>query len=101
MVDYLSREFRDLFVDSEGHPLGIHEIAEIMLSEDAQTQDALWPQLWAMQQVEPLVSDLLEDVYAEYLQLLEKAFEAEGSQSPRAEAICLMALLESEALFTG
>ena len=101
MVDYLSDEFRDLFVNSEGHPLGIHAIAEIMLSEDAQAQDALWPQLWAMQQVEPLVSDLLEDVYAEYLQLLEKAFEAEGSQSPRAEAICLMALLESEALFTG
>lgn len=101
MVDYLSDQFRDLFVNSEGHPLGIHAIAEIMLSEDAQAQDALWPQLWAMQQVEPLVSDLLEDVYAEYLQLLEKAFEAEGSQSPRAEAICLMALLESEALFTG
>ena len=71
MVDYLSDEFRDLFVNSEGDPLGIRGIAEIMLSEDAQTQDALWPQLWAMQQVEPLVSDLLDDVYAEYLQLLE------------------------------
>ena len=101
MVDYLSDEFRDLFVNSEGDPLGIRGIAEIMLSEDAQTQDALWPQLWAMQQVEPLVSDLLDDVYAEYLQLLEKALEAEGSHSPRAEALCLMALLESEALFTG
>jgi AcrR family transcriptional regulator len=27
MVDYLSDEFRDLFVNSEGHPLGIHAIA--------------------------------------------------------------------------
>ena len=30
------------------------------------------PQLWAMQQVEPLVSDLLEDVHGEYLQLLSE-----------------------------
>lgn len=64
MVDYLSDEFRDLFVNSEGHPLGIRALAERMLSEAAQAQDGLWPQLWAMQQVEPLVSDLLEDVKA-------------------------------------
>lgn len=101
MVDYLSDEFRDLFVNSEGDPLGIRGIAEIMLSDDAQEQNGLWPQLWAMEQVEPLVSDLLEDVYAEYLRLLEKALKAAGNQSPRAEALCLMALMESEALFTG
>jgi hypothetical protein len=35
------------------------------------------------------------------LRLLEKALEVAGNQSPRAEALCLMALMESEALFTG
>ena len=45
---------------------------------DTLLSDRLWPQLWAMEQVEPLVSDLLEEVYAEYLQFLVKAMESAG-----------------------
>ena len=101
LVDYLRDEWRRVIESSGGGALGIRGIAEIMLAGDSQDHDGLWPQLWAMEQVEPLVSDLLEDVYAEYLRLLEKALEAAGNQSPRAEALCLMALMESEALFTG
>ena len=101
LVDYLRDESRHVLESSGGDALGIRGIAEIMLAGDSQDHDGLWPQLWAMEQVEPLVSDLLEDVYAEYLRLLEKALETAGNQSPRAEALCLMALMESEALFTG
>jgi AcrR family transcriptional regulator len=101
LVDYLRDESRHVLESSGGDALGIRGIAEIMLSDNAQEHNGLWPQLWAMEQVEPLVSDLLEDVYAEYLRLLEKALEAAGNQSPRAEALCLMALMESESLFTG
>ncbi len=101
LVNYLRNELRYILMNSATGPLGIRAIAEIMLSDDAQDHDGLWPQLWAMEQVEPLVSDLLEDVYAEYLRLLETALEAAGNQSPRAEALCLMALMESESLFTG
>ena len=101
LVNYLRNEFRYILMNSAAGPLGIRAIAEIMLSNDAQDHNGLWPQLWAMEQVEPLVSDLLEDVYAEYLRLLEKALETAGNQSPRAEALCLMALMESESLFTG
>ncbi len=101
LVDYLRDEWRLALGDSEGGPLGIRAIAEIMLVGDSQAPNGLWPQLWAMQQVEPLVSDLLEDVYAEYLRLLEKALEATGNQSPRAEALCLMAVMESVFLFIG
>ena len=49
-----------------------------------------------MELVEPLVSDLIEDVYAKYVRSLEKALEEEGSALPHAEALCLMALLEGE-----
>jgi hypothetical protein len=63
--------------------------------------DRLWPQLWAMEQVEPLVSDLLEEVYAEYLKLLITAMEKAGTDSPQGEALCLMSMLEGESLFTG
>ena len=70
-------------------------------SGDTEFSDRLWPQLWAMQQVEPLVSDLLEDVYAEYLNLLEQALIEAGAVSPHAEALWLASLLEGESLFTG
>jgi len=88
----------------EERSLTVREISEFMLDETVDEDlfpDKLWPQLWAMEQVEPLVSDLLEDVYAEYLQLLETAMTAAGNESPRAEALCLMSLLESESLFAG
>jgi AcrR family transcriptional regulator len=101
LVDYLREEWRYVLRDSEGGPIGIRAIAEIMLAGGSQAHNGLWPQLWAMELVEPLVSDLLEDVYAEYLRILEEALEAAGNQSPRAEALCLMALMESESLFTG
>jgi AcrR family transcriptional regulator len=106
LVDYIAEEYRRAFEsmhDDVGSP-GVREIAKFMLDDsggDLLLSDRLWPQLWAMEQVEPLVSDLLEDVYAEYVTLLEKALEVSGSQSSRAEALCLMSLLEGESLFTG
>lgn len=106
LVDYIANEIRQAFQTRrlESDPLSIGEIAAFMLddpADDSVLSDKLWPQLWAMQQVEPLVSDLLEDVYAEYLERLEELIEAQGSQSARAEALCLMSMLEGESLFTG
>jgi AcrR family transcriptional regulator len=106
LVDYIANEIRARLESRErnGHSMTVRELAVFMLDDTVDEEflsDKLWPQLWAMQQVEPLVSDLLEDVYAEYLQILEKALEAAGSQSPRPEALCLMALLEAESLFVG
>jgi AcrR family transcriptional regulator len=106
LVAFIADELRERLDSTMGEnsTLTVREISEFMLDEtvdDDLFPDKLWPQLWAMEQVEPLVSDLLEDVYAEYLQLLETAITAVGKESPRAEALCLMSLLESESLFTG
>jgi AcrR family transcriptional regulator len=106
LVDYIGEEYQRAFdsMNLEAESPRVREIAMFMLDDsagDSFSSDRLWPQLWAMQQVEPLVSDLLEDVYAEYVKSLEKALEASGSQSPHAEALCLMSLLEGESLFTG
>jgi AcrR family transcriptional regulator len=106
LVAYIADELRERLESQrrDGHSMSLREIAVFMLEDTIDEDlfsDKLWPQLWAMQQVEPLVSDLLEDVYAEYLKILEAALEAEGSQSPRAEALCLMSLLEAESLFVG
>ena len=63
--------------------------------------DRLWPQLWAMQQVEPLVSDLVEEIYSTYLKVLEQALRNVGASAPRAEALLLMSMLEGSTIFLG
>ena len=107
IVKYIAFEFSSRLKAKKGvgNSLTVRAIAEFMLDytadDDLLLSDKLWPQLWAMQQVEPLVSDLLEDVYAEYLQMLERAIEQSRPQATTAEALCLMSLLESESLFAG
>ncbi len=39
------------------------------------------------------------DIYDHYLLLFEKKIEAVGGESPRAEAICIMSLIEGTILF--
>lgn len=93
----------DLMIRNVGTPC-VRDLALFLLSESAEeskVSDRLWPQLWAMQQVEPLVADLLDDVYADYVVALEIALKNEGSAAPRAEALVLLSLLEAESLFTG
>jgi len=106
LVNFIAVEFRQRLEAKKGATgsLSVRDIAEFMLDESEEDDwlaDKLWPQLWAMQQVEPLVSDLLEDVYAEYLAMLQQAMTNNGYQASQAEALCLMSLLESESLFTG
>ena len=106
LVDYIAEEIRARLEarTGDGEDMTITELAVFMLDDTVDEEllsDRLWPQLWAMEQVEPLVSDLLEDVYAEYLEIMEKALKSAGSQNPRPEALCLMSLLEAESLFAG
>lgn len=63
--------------------------------------DKLWPQLWAMQQVEPLISDLVDDIFAQGIAVLEDALKHAGVAAPRGEALCLMSLLEGSTIFVG
>jgi AcrR family transcriptional regulator len=106
LVSYIEEDIRQAFEARRLHdePASVAEIAAFMLDESGNAgvlDEKLWPQLWAMEQVEPLVSDLLEEVYAGYLEILTRAIEAAGGEAPHAEALCLMSLLEGEALFTS
>ncbi|MFK8021427.1 MAG: TetR/AcrR family transcriptional regulator [Pseudomonadales bacterium] len=106
LADYIAAEYAcafDEFRNSDTPPT-IHDIAVFMLDDTAGAElltDRLWPQLWAMQSVEPLMMDLVEDTYAIYLQFMEDALIKLGNKSPRSEALCLMSLLEGELLFAG
>jgi hypothetical protein len=63
--------------------------------------DKLWPQLWAMGQVHPIVADLVDGIYAEYILILEDLLKKSGSRSRRAEAVCLLSLAERSIVFVA
>ncbi|MDB2644389.1 TetR/AcrR family transcriptional regulator [Luminiphilus sp.] len=108
LVEYIEAEII-VALDTEGgfsaQPSVTHLI-EFMLDEHVGTSDKLfndrlWVQLWAMEQVEPLVSDLLEELYANFLAILEAMLAAHGAVNPRAEALMLLSMVEGESLFMG
>ncbi|MFK7730009.1 MAG: TetR/AcrR family transcriptional regulator [Pseudomonadales bacterium] len=106
LAEFIAAEYARAFEEfsSSDAPPTIRDIAIFMLDDEAGAEmlsDRLWPQLWAMQSVEPLMMDLVQDIYAIYLQFMEDALVKLGNKSPRAEALCLMSLLEGELLFAG
>jgi len=54
-----------------------------------------------MASVEPVMKALLDEIYAEYLQKLEHQLANAGSNTPRADALAIMSLLEGTTLFVG
>ena len=110
LVDYISQTYNQAFsslkdsLNKNGKPASLNEIVTFVLDDKAGEglkSDRLWPQLWAMQQVEPLVSDLVEDVYSSYIATLQEALLAAGSANPRIDALWLMSLLEGSTIFLG
>ena len=108
LVNFIEAEITSAF-SAPGGPSEIPSIlsmVEFMLDEQVGTSeqlfnDRLWTQLWAMEQVEPLVSDLLEEVYATFLAKLETLMAAKGVVNARAESLMLLTLVEGESLFVG
>lgn len=85
-------------------PPTLRELVIFILKDEAGAalhSDRLWPQLWAMQQVQPLVSEMVEEIYSRYLFALEESLRLAGSGKPRAESLCLMSMLEGTTLFMG
>ena len=105
VIGHIAESYQQSFASlrSNGSP-SLREIVVFILDDDVDESllsDRLWPQLWAMQQVEPLVSDLVEDIYANYVSLLEESLAATNSSAPRADALCLISLLEGTTIFMG
>jgi AcrR family transcriptional regulator len=104
LVGYIADEYRKIFeaMGADEDSVGFKELVEMIGMEPAEgilQTDKLMPQLWAMGQVEPLVADLVDDIYDHYLLFFEKKIEAVGGESPRAEAICIMSMIEGTILF--
>ena len=108
LVAYIEEEIIAAFESGVGEleQADVRDMVEFMLDEHVGTSDGLfsdrlWAQLWAMEQVEPLVSDLLEEVYAKFLALLEARLVERGVADPRGEALVLLSMVEGESLFAG
>ena len=65
------------------------------------SSDNLFPQLWAMAQVEPVMASMLDAIYTKYLTRIEDCLIALKHPSPRAEALALMSLIEGSTIFVG
>ena len=106
LVDYISAEYKKNFelVTRDADSLDIDELLTFLLTDPVEglfQEDRLWPQLWGMMLVEPLVADLVDDIYRDYIQVFEKSLERSGSTAPRADALLIMSMVEGTTLFVG
>ena len=106
LVSYVAGEYQKVFnsISTDDNSVSLVDIIQIVAAEPADgalQEDKLFTQLWAMCQVEPLIEEITNQLYAEYLQLMETALEGIGSDKPRVEAICLMSMIEGATIFTG
>ena len=110
LAGYISKSYRLSIESLQNCASNLHQQLEVrdvvvfILNDkpgEGLLSDRLWPQLWAMQLVEPLVSDLVDDIYAAYIAILEKALVTSGKTTPRAEALFFMSLLDGSTIFMG
>ena len=106
LVAYIAAEYKQNFalVSLDSGSLDIEELLTFLLTDPISglfQEDRLWPQLWGMMLVEPLVADLVDDIYREYIQIFEQSLERSGSKAPRAEALLIMSMVEGTTLFIG
>ena len=106
LVAYIAAEYKQNFalVSLDSGSLDIDELLTFLLTDPIGglfQEDRLWPQLWGMMLVEPLVADLVDDIYRDYIQVFEKSLERNGSTTPRADALLIMSMVEGTTLFVG
>ena len=106
LATYVGETYRASFearASSEGAS-DLRDLVGFVLDDlpgDELQADRLFPQLWAMARVEPVMDELLDEIYAEYVRQLEECLVEAGSSAPRAEALALMSLMEGSTLFVG
>lgn len=106
LAAYISDEYRQSFeaLKPGDESPGLEDIVRFVMNDvpGARLQsDRLFPQLWAMARIEPVIETLLDEIYAPYLGKLEECLADLGSSKPRADALALMSLLEGSVLFIG
>jgi AcrR family transcriptional regulator len=93
---------------TELHPNGeeasLQELVRFIMDDPgghALSSNEIFPQLWAMAQVEPAMAEKLDELYVVYLEKLEGRLTALGSRAPAADALAIMSLLEGTLVFVS
>ncbi|MAI78337.1 MAG: hypothetical protein CL917_05325 [Deltaproteobacteria bacterium] len=80
----------------------LRALVKAILKDEAGAElnsETLFPQLWAMAQVEPIMDELMGEIYGQYLDVLERTLVESDVPNPRTHARALVTLLESSILF--
>lgn len=107
LATFVSETYRAGFEEYRANLGDRPSVSELVrfLAEDTPGQeldaDRLFPQLWAMSLVEPVIEQLVDDLYDEYLEELVAALEWLDVKHPQAEAIVIMSMLDGLTLFVG
>ena len=106
LAAYISDTYRSSFeaLNQGAEKPRIRDIVQFVLDDDAGSAlqaDRLFPQLWAMARVEPVMEALLDGIYVEYLDKMEDCLLEMGITTARGEALALMSLMEGSTLFVG
>jgi AcrR family transcriptional regulator len=91
-------------LDLNGEEASLQDLVHFIMDDPAGTAlsgDELFPQMWAMAQVEPAMAEIVDELYTVYLEKLEKRLTALGIRTPAADAIAIMSLLEGTIVFVG
>jgi AcrR family transcriptional regulator len=99
LAAYIANTYRQSFeaLKQDAEVLSLRDIAKFIRDDvpgSALQAHRLFPQLWAMARVEPVMETLLDGIYVEYLDRLEKRLVRMRITAPRAEALALMSLME-------
>lgn len=106
LATYISAEYNNRLmahIDQEG-PQDLKGLLQYIFDDKAGESlhsVRLFPQLWAMAQVEPIMARLLEEMYGGYCDNLKQQLETAGSSAPMAEALALMSFFEGSTHFIG
>ncbi len=87
-----------------GEEASLQELVRFIMDDPgghALSGNEIFPQLWAMAQVEPAMAEKLDELYAVYLEKLAERLTALGSRAPAADALAIMSLLEGTMVFVG
>ena len=104
IADTYRASFEEYKATLQGPTPSLRLVIEFLMEDDAGSRlysDRLFPQLWALALVEPIMEDLVDNIYEEYLRLLETVLSERGIAAPQAEALAIMALIEGLTLFVG
>ena len=98
------KQFEVFTASLDGRALTLFDFVDFgMMSpqESFWDEDRLFRQLWAMASTEPMMQELLDEIYEEYLQVLDACLRAVGVEEPRAESLIIVAMLEGLTQFVG